>query len=77
MGVMKIQTSAGEIELTEKAFALNLEIFEVKEHIARLAKRCALKADSIDEVEMIADAIAENIRHLRDLERELDAENAE
>ena len=77
MVVIKIQTSAGEIELSAKAWELNVEIFGVKENIARLAKRCALKADSIDEVEMIADAIAENIRHLRDLERQLDAENAE
>ena len=74
---MVVETNNGPIELTEKAFALNLEIFEVKEHIARLAKRCALKADSIDEVEMIADALTENIRALRDLERQLDAENAE
>ena len=74
---MVVSTSSGEIELTVKAFALNLEIFEMKEHIGRLARRCALKSGSVDEVEMIADALVENIRTLRDLERQLEEENAE
>ena len=74
---MVVETNNGEVELTVKAFSLNLEIFELKEHIGRLARRCALKSGSIDEVEMIADALVENIRALRDLERELEAENAE
>ena len=72
--LITVETDNGPVELTARAMALNIERFEIKESIERLARRAAATSD-LEALEEIAEAISENIAALRGVDRRLSAEN--
>ena len=70
-----VSTNNGPIELTQKAWELNLEISEVRDFVRAQLRRAAVAA-SFEEVEEAVAAAAANIAYIAELEAALAVENA-
>ena len=74
MELITVQTNNGPIELTKKAWELNLEIAEVRDFVRGQLRRAA--AADFETLEEIVAAAAANIAYIAELEAALAVENA-